>query len=242
MRTINTNICFSVTYNVWHKICRTLVKQAENNKKHDTVMKNIASLLLILLFAMPVLAAQDMHVTDFQLEDEAYVDDIPFDTREVVFTLSTDMEEEAYVNDIPFDTRTVALSAGTELEEEAYVNDIPFNTTDVLLLEGIAMADEAEVDDIPFNTLDVLVLSDMSMLEEPSADDIPFNTLDILSLARIDLQDEEYVNDIPFDTECIVQAVKHHSREWTRCLIPMTSRAMNFDVWSHDTLLIRTKI
>jgi len=41
-------------------------------------------------------------------QEEEYIDDIPFDTEEVVNEISlTKMEEEGYIDDIPFDTEKV---------------------------------------------------------------------------------------------------------------------------------------
>lgn len=73
--------------------------------------------------------------------DEAYVDDIPFDTYEIAVDAILDgddlkLEEEAYVNDIPFDTRTIAskclLHKMVESSDEMNVNDIPFDTEMIL--------------------------------------------------------------------------------------------------------------
>lgn len=125
-------------------------------------------LLLALLFAIALQASTDMRsetlalvdtpptveltnsnvvseeVVDFYFEEEAYVNDIPFNT-ECVSTLCKynkalkevfASEEEAYVDDIPFETASIAEESlmdqamNTEFffEEEAYVDDIPFNT------------------------------------------------------------------------------------------------------------------
>ena len=78
-----------------------------------------------------------------------------FSIKEPVFT------EEAYVNDIPFDTWEIAVRAFLEgdefkLEDEPYVDDIPFNTRTIfnkyLLRKMLETSDEANVNDIPFNT------------------------------------------------------------------------------------------
>lgn len=74
------------------------------------------------------------------IEDESYINDIPFDTRAVAFkSLYINIakpEAEAYINDIPFDTYKVVNLLKSSLkdihpEEEAYIDDIPFNTADV---------------------------------------------------------------------------------------------------------------
>ena len=60
------------------------------------------------------------------------------------------LEEETYIDDIPFNTSYVASAAAVyEMEEEAYVDDIPFNT---VLVVNYEMEDEASIDDIPFDT------------------------------------------------------------------------------------------
>ena len=62
-----------------------------------------------------------------------------------------EMEEESYVNDIPFNTDSLskvylsekALEEDFEMEEEAYVDDIPFDTYSVVsecLLENSCVA------------------------------------------------------------------------------------------------------
>ena len=77
-------------------------------------------------------------------EDEAYIDDIPFDTQAIAeaylldetMKVEFDFEEEAYVDDIPFNTNEVVKNYKTEeylknicdFEEETYVDDIPFDT------------------------------------------------------------------------------------------------------------------
>jgi len=69
--------------------------------------------------------------------EEAYVNDIPFNTWEVAVDaiLSGDevkLEEEPYVNDIPFDTKAIAckyfLNRMIETTGEVNINDIPFST------------------------------------------------------------------------------------------------------------------
>lgn len=69
--------------------------------------------------------------------------------------------EEAYINDIPFDTYKVAVESILEgdelqLEEEAYINDIPFDTKTIaekyLHKMKAKILDEANIDDLPFNT------------------------------------------------------------------------------------------
>lgn len=71
------------------------------------------------------------------------------------------LTDESYINDIPFDTREIALGAmlgGDEvkLPEEKYINDIPFNTREIacklLLKKMMDTSRDISIDDIPFNT------------------------------------------------------------------------------------------
>ena len=83
----------------------------------------------------------------FEFEEEAYINDIPFNTKCVAsmcnykkaILVEYEMEEEAYINDIPFDTEKIsaesnskkALEIDFDFEEEAYIDDIPFETSEV---------------------------------------------------------------------------------------------------------------
>lgn len=74
-----------------------------------------------------------------QTEDEEYINDIPFDTKEVSSGyLSANLPkpaQEASVSDFPFDTKTLSDRFLNKIlpeiapEEEGYVKDIPFNTS-----------------------------------------------------------------------------------------------------------------
>lgn len=102
----------------------------------------IASLLSILFFSTVGFA------DNFKVKEEAYIDDIPFNTYEVYLdyaatvdglTATLKMEEESYIDDIPFDTEHIADSI---LAEEA-------------MEEVFEMPEEASIDDIPFDTHDI---------------------------------------------------------------------------------------
>jgi hypothetical protein len=111
---------------------------------------NILTLAILLFFSINFLFADDW-VDNFKIEDEAYIDDIPFDTEAVVKSLCIDgdekiienepdieIEEEEYIDDIPFDTKEIfdKIQKSKEsyykdilsLEEEDYIDDIPFDT------------------------------------------------------------------------------------------------------------------
>lgn len=74
-----------------------------------------------------------------QPEEEEYINDIPFDTKEVssgyLFSNLPKPAQEASVNDFPFDTKTLSDRFLNKIlpeiapEEEGYVKDIPFNTS-----------------------------------------------------------------------------------------------------------------
>ncbi|MDY0078451.1 MAG: hypothetical protein RBR87_14380 [Bacteroidales bacterium] len=82
---------------------------------------------------------------EYRRTDEAYVNDIPFDTKQIfdsvqyqeAITASFIPNEESFIDDIPFDTKKVALQylADSAMEikfnmpEEQAINDIPFNTS-----------------------------------------------------------------------------------------------------------------
>lgn len=84
----------------------------------------------------------------FEMEEETYIDDIPFNTNELstacLYNMAMaeefEMEEEGYIDDIPFSTECVtanclylkAMNVDFELPEEEYVDDIPFSTKRVV--------------------------------------------------------------------------------------------------------------
>ena len=88
-------------------------------------------------------------VEEFVMEDEAYVDDIPFDTKAILDNYNMNLalnetyanEEEEYIDDIPFDTERVVMNT---LFEEALNTDLGFE-------------DEPYVDDIPSSILQIAV-------------------------------------------------------------------------------------
>lgn len=139
--------------------------------KNNKAMK--ANIFTTALIAMITLFSSTAFAADFDFEEEAYIDDIPFNTEEIY--LDSFMEEESYINDIPFNTALIASNAKLEkyypysikMEEEAYVDDIPFNTQTVVALVNYKKAlevdfsfnDEDYVDDIPFDTEDVALNS-----------------------------------------------------------------------------------
>jgi hypothetical protein len=161
------------------------------------------------------------------MQEEAFVNDIPFDTWMVGQTSVPDkvmmtLPDEEYVDDIPFSTEKVAnkilFCRLLECMDEASVDDIPFNTekvfNDIQLQECIAeYCDEDNVNDIPFNTRYLACCKQMMMkvmpsyVDEQAAEDICFNTKEIACKYLFnrmveDYRQEEVVSDIPFEGDC----------------------------------------
>lgn len=114
----------------------------KNNHTMKTILKSTAiTTIFTLLFSFSMMA-------DINFKDEAYIDDIPFNT-EAIFSkvvlernmIDYELNEEAYINDIPFSTETIAKETLYELaiaeeftfDEETYIDDIPFSTEEICL-------------------------------------------------------------------------------------------------------------
>lgn len=106
-----------------------LMGSAANNTSNDRDNNKISSAPAPVMMALP------------SVEEESYINDIPFDTKTVALnSLFTDLvrpDEEAYVNDIPMDTEEIASmfsysALNIRPDEEAYINDIPFDTAEVV--------------------------------------------------------------------------------------------------------------
>lgn len=115
-------------------------------------MKTIIITLLTVITSFTLNAGPNSLPAVPSLPDEAYVDDIPFDTREVVANMAVELEAEPNVNDIPFDTRKVVLSYNIKTDIEEYADDFPFDTRQVVLSWVPEVADDVTADDIPFDT------------------------------------------------------------------------------------------
>jgi len=93
-------------------------------------MKTITSILILFFFISvnPLSAGVDSvyvhcnkmttHVC-FHLEEEMYIDDIPFDTEAVAVLAQ---QNDSYI---------AALAVDFEMEEEEYIEDIPFRTAEI---------------------------------------------------------------------------------------------------------------
>jgi len=208
-------------------------------------MKNlIASIILTIVFVLPfqVLADSDhdpsnnsgnstnvfnsSNLVHFTLDDEKYIDDIPFNTELVSTQMyfgnsylnpmenNFQLNDETYVNDIPFDTERVYWEcrfnqncgavdfASVSMDEESYIDDIPFNTQKMFAMS------------IPTYGMAETQLKEFKIEEEEYIDDIPFNTEDYVadsigyenkeesySITSFVLDEEEYIDDIPWDTQ-----------------------------------------
>jgi hypothetical protein len=100
----------------------------------------------VLLGTLAVLLSVNLkaEVENFKFDEEAYINDIPFDTEgvtagyrcEQAMTADFNFEDEAYIDDIPFNTECVsanchyqqAIGKVFDFEDESYIDDIPFNT------------------------------------------------------------------------------------------------------------------
>lgn len=129
---------------------------------------------MLLIISMMFASSTFANKKSIDFDEEAYIDDIPFNTEWVVselMTLTIDFEEEAYVDDIPFNTANIVANynyilntaVNYKMEDENYIDDIPFSTQNVVeaiaykkaVSEVFEMVDEAYVDDIPFDTYSV---------------------------------------------------------------------------------------
>ena len=93
----------------------------------------------VLIAIITLVFTANTFASEFNFNEEAYIDDIPFDT-EIIFDQLMNpefsFEDEAYVDDIPFNTfyfaantkYEKAVSVLFEMDEEAYIDDIPFCT------------------------------------------------------------------------------------------------------------------
>ncbi|MBI9036653.1 MAG: hypothetical protein JEY97_00850 [Bacteroidales bacterium] len=110
--------------------------------------------LLILLTATLIMTFNSPETSgDFniQIEDETYIDDIPFNTENVLYDFGIninpvfpndvfEIEPEKYINDIPFKTKEIfenylerkSYNSVFQLKEENYIDDIPFCTNEIL--------------------------------------------------------------------------------------------------------------
>ena len=105
-------------------------------------MKSTQLLTAVILF---LVSSAQIFAADYRLTDESYINDIPFDTKQIfdsvryeqAITASFIPSAESIIEDIPFDTEKIALQyladsamqIRFEMPEEKTINDIPFNTS-----------------------------------------------------------------------------------------------------------------
>ncbi|MCF8296231.1 MAG: hypothetical protein K9J13_01685 [Saprospiraceae bacterium] len=122
-------------------------------------MKNLIITIIFSLIGLNFLNANTVipPVSILELEEEAYVDDIPFDTKEVVdeYLLSQiKLEDEAYVDDIPFDTEKIVSEISDKtVVKDLCVNDKSTHTSEIVIINtldelGIDIDIEKIIDDI----------------------------------------------------------------------------------------------
>ncbi len=102
------------------------------------------TLNIIITLSLILITSMNSFATSINLQNEQYIDDIPFNTKAIFDSIQNDqnldsiiaLQDEAYIADIPFDTEEVvaqyrcdsAMKVKFELPEEEAINDIPFNT------------------------------------------------------------------------------------------------------------------
>jgi len=111
------------------------------NSKKYSAMKTYQILTSVSLF---LVISINSFAGGYGLQKETYIDDIPFNTKEIfdsiryqqALTASFNMEEENFIEDIPFETSKIvaqyhsdsAMNVSFEMPEEKTIDDIPFNT------------------------------------------------------------------------------------------------------------------
>jgi len=109
-------------------------------KAKNTITAILISILSIVSFTISAAQVDD----HFTLQEEAYIDDIPFNTAKIFDNMQQITENPEVAT----------------LADEAYIDDIPFNTAKVVadyrccvaMHVKYAMQPEKSIDDIPFDT------------------------------------------------------------------------------------------
>jgi hypothetical protein len=186
-------------------------------------MKTLVSLLSVLLIPAFSVFASTMNDSDPS-------SDLPF-CYSAVPTPVFSMEEESYIDDIPFDTEKIykraccyykhygRYSADLTLGEEPYIEDIPFSTIEIAsaVMNGTYLMKPCQ--------------HTFFLMEEPYIDDIPFKTEEVIAdslekqekekesytITSFNLRDEEYIDDIPWDTREIFAEVIHYPEFARKC-------------------------
>ena len=179
-------------------------------------MKKLVSLL-------PVLLIPALSVFASTTNDSDPSDYLPAGTSSFSMSVCS-LEEESYIDDIPFDTEKIykraccyykhygRYTADLTLRDEDYIEDIPFNTVEIASTamngsflmrpcqQTFFMPEEFYIDDIPFNTEEVVADS----LEKEE------NKNESYTITSFNLRDEEYIDDIPWDTrELFAEVIRY---------------------------------
>lgn len=125
------------------------IYRSNNDLLKHLVMKtkNTIAAILISLISITAFSTKASTTDHVRLQEEAYIDDIPFNTARIFDSLQkvslsrpeSVLREEAYIDDIPFNTALVvanyhcceAMKQHFALQPEPYINDIPFNTNKI---------------------------------------------------------------------------------------------------------------
>ncbi len=138
-------------------------------------MYKIISLLAFLMFLTQTFSFAANANMNFDLEEEEYVDDIPFNTGDVIgFDLDTNKDTKNLTPNFEVRQKMIIVNSimnvNFDLKEEEYIDDIPFSTESVVNNDPIylnatfnaglnvefQMEDESYIDDIPFSTTDLI--------------------------------------------------------------------------------------
>jgi hypothetical protein len=157
----------------------------------------IFTLLAATLIAAASLNAAMAETTDgfpVELSDEAYVDDVPFDTKVVVDEIDGDkkekkqpepdvkLDEEEYVNDENIDTRKVVLQHfGSMLEKvNEFAKALGANFREINQ-RGYMKNNQLNIQKI-YEQLTEKETLNPQLPPEPEVDDVPFDTADIVNV------------------------------------------------------------
>ncbi len=103
-----------------------------NNKKQITMYK-IILLFAMLLFVLQSFTYSGNDEAEFQLEEEMYIDDIPFNTSGI---FNLEMDSNKSDADQAFRQKMMKvkelMKVDFQLDDEEYVDDIPFETCDIV--------------------------------------------------------------------------------------------------------------
>lgn len=143
----------------------------------------------------------------FCLEEEAYIDDIPFNTKKIYeraccyyknygrYLADYTLHEEEYIDDIPFSTKDIASTT-------LYGEFLKKPTRNVFRL-----TEEPYIDDIPFDTKRIFADSIENRKQEENE----------YTITSFNLKDEEYIDDIPWDTREVFAEVVRYPEYARKC-------------------------